>query len=618
MPNTPRMRWAYPRQNQNPWYGPFVDFTGGVDASVYALTEDRNALAAGGGTFTYVASSGQVTWDATIEVLAAFSGFLWQVPAGSVFLQEGQVFFVELPRAPSDNVDLAPQVASNLSAVTSIDSAYVLAFRRLGKVYFRNGRSMADGDAFEVFETTGSGGGGGGGGSGTGSTALIFKPGSGASGPVVYASWSALMAQLTAMRDAGNHNGVFSILFDNSSSSITIPAGTYDMTNVEWRGLDTVTATPIAVAQGAILTKFRRASGVGITFGGSTSPVQDVAAGDRVFFKENASLTCSGSTGFFNLTSLGASSAAFVLDRSIFTNAGTRCVTNAGSGVVFVVVAGAQLGSNTITGTGTVSALVDAISTASETHVSLTGFTFVPFPVFRAPTRLTSSNLTAIVGENDIDTTSGNKIVTLPAALNNRGSIILVKHVGTANTITVNPTGSDTIDGAASYTISTVRGSAIFVSNGGSPGDWRIVSERGAGGGGSSPTPGQKISQSIAMATAQVTELSSFVAVGNFALNPNDYALAGTTVTVKFLTVGSISDSTTTGQIQLFNLTDSVIVTTTSYTGSGDTTPTKKISSALSLPSSEKMYEIRIRVTGGSPPDKVFAQWAGFQVDNTY
>jgi len=83
--------------------------------------------------------------------------------------------------------------------------------------------------------------------------------------------------------------------------------------------------------------------------------------------------------------------------------------------------------------------------------------------------------------------------------------------------------------------------------------------------------------------------------------------------------VGLVTNIATTGDIQLYNLTDASVVSTLSYTGAGSSTPTKQLSASLTLPASEKMYEIRIRVTGGTPPtDKVFAMWAGFQIDNTF
>jgi hypothetical protein len=292
------MRWPEPRENQNPWYPQFVTFSGAIDASVYASKEDASTIGIGGGTFTFDATSGVITWSTTISLLSAYVGFLWQLIPGQISLDDGQIFYVELPRAPTDQTTVPPLKASNLSTA-SRDSSFVLAVRVGNKVYWRNGAVMGDGDSFQVFEATGGQGGGGGG------------------------------------------------------------------------------------------------SGIG--------------------------------------------------------------------------------------------------------------------------------------------------------------------------------------------------------------------------------TAGQKIRNVITVATGETTDQSSFTVKGDYALDPDDYEITGTSVEIRLVGVGSITNSATTGNIQLFNLTDSAIVTTLNFNGGGDTAPVKKTSGALALASGLKMYEIRVRVTGGTPPaDKLLATWVGFQVDNIF
>jgi hypothetical protein len=163
MANTPRMKWPIPRKDNPQWYDQLVDMMNAADASSFAAREDRNALCLGGGTFTFTVSSGQVTWSAAIEVLAASTGFAWQVPANSASLSEGQVMYLQLPRAPTDNTIVSAITVSNLASVTDGDGAFVLAVRRNNLLYFRNGAVMADGDSFAVFAESGGSGGGGGG-----------------------------------------------------------------------------------------------------------------------------------------------------------------------------------------------------------------------------------------------------------------------------------------------------------------------------------------------------------------------------------------------------------------------------------------------------------------------
>jgi hypothetical protein len=291
------MKWSIPARDKDPWYDDFVDLTGSQDTSASAAREDRNIIGLRGGTFGFTLSSGEVTWDDTIELLSAITGFLWQIPAGSVVLGEGELFYVVLPRYPSDNTSVSTAKASNISLVDG-DSAFVLAIRRESKVYWRNGAVMEDGQSFEVFEASGGQGGGG-----------------------------------------------------------------------------------------------------GSTFG----------------------------------------------------------------------------------------------------------------------------------------------------------------------------------------------------------------------------EVGQKIRNIITISTNEPTDQSTFSAIGAFALDPDDYEITGTAVEFRFLVTGSITNSVTTGSIQLFDLTGAAIVTTITFNGAPDLTPQKKISSLLALPSGERLYEVRIKVTGGTPPtDKLLASWTGFQIDNAF
>lgn len=107
------------------------------------------------------------------------------------------------------------------------------------------------------------------------------------------------------------------------------------------------------------------------------------------------------------------------------------------------------------------------------------------------------------------------------------------------------------------------------------------------------------------------TDQSTLQSGGAFALDPTVYEGGY----IRLLVVAYITNALTTGEIVLYNLTDSVTVTTITYTGVGSLTPTKQVSVPLTLVASEKIYEIRFRVTGGTPPaDKVYLMWAGFQI----
>ena len=163
MPITARMRTPYPAENQDPFYEQFVGMVDAVDASLYAGREDRQVVLMDGGTFSFVIDPltgiATLTWTGTINLAAPITGFKWFLGTGSVDLLEGEVLFVNLARAPLTSVALTAQKGSQ---VPSTDSDLIIGIRRGTRFYFRNGRSLEDGDTLNILEVTiGTGGGGG-------------------------------------------------------------------------------------------------------------------------------------------------------------------------------------------------------------------------------------------------------------------------------------------------------------------------------------------------------------------------------------------------------------------------------------------------------------------------
>lgn len=186
-------------------------------------------------------------------------------------------------------------------------------------------------------------------------------------------------------------------------------------------------------------------------------------------------------------------------------------------------------------------------------------------------------------------------------------------------------TNLSVVDGDGAFVLAIRRNSKIYWRNGAVMEDgssFQVFEATGGqggggGGGGGIGAPGQKIPNVITVVTNEVTDQSTYQVVGHYSLNPLDYVIDGTSTQIRFVLSGYNTLVSLTGNLQLFNLTDSSLVTTLAL--SSATFPTKVSTGALSLPGSEKMYEIRIRVTGGTPPaDKFVCSWAGFQIDNTF
>jgi len=151
----------------------------------------------------------------------------------------------------------------------------------------------------------------------------------------------------------------------------------------------------------------------------------------------------------------------------------------------------------------------------------------------------------------------------------------------------------------------TLSGDQVLFQSTGSPGDWYsamyIDGYMLVGAGGS-------VRQNVAMANNQSTDSSSDIVVGTFPIAAGDYPSR----TTKFLATAFVTGAGLTGYVKLYNLTDNVLVSSFTFTG---VATAKQISSALNLPVAEKIYEIRISVTGGTgPSDRVVCMWAGLQI----
>ena len=159
MANSSRMKWPFPNERQRPWYDAFEDFVAALDASGYASREDRHIVLTNGGTITWTVGTSTVEWDSSIDIVAPITGFKWQVDAASFTLDDGELVYVTIPRAPTKTTSV---VATKATQVPSTDSALLLCIRVGNRVYFRNGVQLDDGASL-----TGIGSGSGGGGGGT-------------------------------------------------------------------------------------------------------------------------------------------------------------------------------------------------------------------------------------------------------------------------------------------------------------------------------------------------------------------------------------------------------------------------------------------------------------------
>jgi len=116
---------------------------------------------------------------------------------------------------------------------------------------------------------------------------------------------------------------------------------------------------------------------------------------------------------------------------------------------------------------------VETLYDGSSWNTVVTGLankTYLDIPTVLQITANTTATGPSFV---EVDASSSNIIVTLPPAAINTGlTIIVTKTDSTANTVTVNPDGAETINGAANFILEVQEESITAISNGT---NWRII-----------------------------------------------------------------------------------------------------------------------------------------------
>ena len=148
MPNSNKMQWPYPAKDEDPWYERFDQMVTGQDSSGYASREDRHLTFTGGGTVSFDAGTGTVTWSSAIEILSPIAGFKITVAATSIVLEDGEVGYINITRSPTQNVSVSPAVAST---APNTNDAYTLCIRNGSAIYWANGGKIADGESKSLF-----------------------------------------------------------------------------------------------------------------------------------------------------------------------------------------------------------------------------------------------------------------------------------------------------------------------------------------------------------------------------------------------------------------------------------------------------------------------------------
>lgn len=157
MPNSLRMSWPYPAENQQSWYEAFRSFVEAMDSSGFASREDRHLILSGGNVVTWNGSTGLLQWTGAISIVSPVTGFQVQIDPASITIADGQVMYAVLTRAPTRIVTVAVVAAGQ---VPNTDEALTLAARVGTRLYWRNGLLLDTGESVTNLGSKQGGGGG--------------------------------------------------------------------------------------------------------------------------------------------------------------------------------------------------------------------------------------------------------------------------------------------------------------------------------------------------------------------------------------------------------------------------------------------------------------------------
>lgn len=323
-------------------------------------------------------------------------------------------------------------------------------------------------------------------------TCLVYQPGGGGTGPVVYEDWNALIGQLNTIRAATPGCEVPVIIDDSFSSPAVIPSGSYDLVNVVLTAIVDNPAT-LEISDGVTFNEFRHAKGPLTVSNMSTSPVDTSLVDGEQIVLEGGAIVGSGITTaapIWSSTGVNAGeSFTVVLDfarlsskLADFVAAPVIDVNVANSEAIFELLEAGIVIDDAIIGDATaeVTFLIKGSSAQTGTHAGIANRTDTPQTFDRydiQPIRTSPGSVLFAQGWFPFDTTSGDITPRLPDAKpENFGAMIGVENVLGTNSLNVTPQSGETIDDVPGPFTIIPGQSVVFLSNG--AGNWKIESAR--------------------------------------------------------------------------------------------------------------------------------------------
>jgi hypothetical protein len=199
-------------------------------------------------------------------------------------------------------------------------------------------------------------GSGGGGGSG-GSNVFVYRDSDPSPIGNIYATWVDAYNAMAAARTAG---AGFSIIeLDGSLNNPSIPAGTYDLTDVTLRSSYDAGYIPgTYLADGTIFTNFANAENVTLLTNSASTPVVSITSYTQIVLR-NVSILQNGTAPFWSVTS-GGTFVPMMVESTIFYGSGVQVTIDATSTFAPTLLGNSQLMPGAFTGPSGATATITA------------------------------------------------------------------------------------------------------------------------------------------------------------------------------------------------------------------------------------------------------------------
>ena len=154
---TPQNEYPIPSEFEEPYFATAKSYFLATDAADFALAENDNFVWSGGGSFSWNATTGTLTWAEPVEIRTKTTVRKTIIlgpptPGGQLVLQDGECAFFKHPRLLiADRVATLVIGPVSLIPGARLHDITLFATRVETTIFFANGRSLKDGESGELF-----------------------------------------------------------------------------------------------------------------------------------------------------------------------------------------------------------------------------------------------------------------------------------------------------------------------------------------------------------------------------------------------------------------------------------------------------------------------------------